>query len=75
MLKTLFAGIGNYRIENYGDVTEYYYFGHRIGVIDEKKKTFKLNTCGYGGCRSTVRALNDLERYYSNRGYELLERV
>lgn len=75
MLKTLFAGIGNYRIEKNKNNTEYYYFNHRIAIVDENKKTFKLDACGYGGYRSTVRALNDLERYYKNRGYELIERV
>ena len=74
MLKTLFQGKGNYTKEESGISIKYTYFGNTICVVDKINKTFKLDACGYNSYRSTTRALNDLEKYYINKGYKLTER-
>lgn len=76
MLKTLFAGIGNYDIEKPdNNTTVYRYHNNRICIVDEIKKTFRLDSCGWGGYRSTTRALNDLEKHYTRLGYALESRA
>lgn len=73
-MTTLKNGIGNYRIKKTGDAIEYFYHGNRIAEINNTKKEFKLHSCGWGGYRSTTRALNELQRLYEDAGFKLVSR-
>ena len=73
MLKTLAQGTGNYKkVKGINGNILYYYHGNCIGVVNQEKKILELDDCGWGGYRSTERALNDLKRMYP--GYEVIRK-
>ena len=62
---------GNHRKEIKGIFSNYIYHSSIICTVDEIKKTFYTNNCGYG-TRSTTRAINEYKRQLTMQGYQLV---
>lgn len=64
---------GNYKVVKTEGLINHFYYNHLICTVDLKEKQFYLDFCGYNGYRLTTAQINFLEKFYKNKGFELVE--
>lgn len=65
------TNVGNHS-ESYDEgstIEKFFYHGNCVCEVNHSKRTFKLDDCGYGGCNSTIRTLNDYRKHFIGVGY------
>lgn len=60
---------GNHRVEVYTNNRYFYYHGHNVCSVDDEKKTYELDFCGYSESISTKDCLAGYRQYFDSIGY------
>lgn len=61
--------VGNHEVEHCFGKRYFYYHGNCVCFVDDAKKTYELNFCGYGGSISTKNCLAGYREYFNSIGY------
>lgn len=60
---------GNHAVIVNGSKRYFQYFGNTICIVDDEKKTYALDHCGYEGSVTTRNYVHNYDVYFSGLGY------